>query len=404
MKLAISKERFQMRIQAVRERLQEKKLDGMVIFSPKSIFYLCGFGHIATERPIAMFVPVAGEPSLFIPMLEVDNVRIKVPWITDVGTYYEYPQGSALLSGEFKHPMKLLAKFLQDKGFASKALGADRAGAAATWGYIGPKLKEVLPEAKITLLKDLIMQLRIIKDPEEIALIRESAKWGNLAHTFLQEFTEPGESEIEITVRASYEATRAMLRTLGPDFEMMEWGLPASAGFRGQVGAGSALPHALGKNIKIRKGDVLVTGAGARIGGYNSELERTMIVGEPSEKQKKYFEIMVKAQDAALETFKPGIKCSEVDKAANRVFKEAGCFKFMRHHTGHGLGTEGHEPPFLDIGSDVIIRPGMVFSCEPGIYIPEFAGFRHSDTVLITEDGAERITYYPRDLESMTIL
>lgn len=129
-----------------------------------------------------------------------------------------------------------------------------------------------------------------------------------------------------------------------------------------------------------------------------------MIVGEPSEKQKKYFEIMVNSQDAALETFKPGIKCSEVDKAANRVLKEAGCSEYMRHHTGHGLGMEGHEPPFLDLGSDVTMRPGMVFSCEPGIYIPGFAGFRHSDTVLITEDGSEQITYYPRDLESMTIL
>ena len=85
------------------------------------------------------------------------------------------------------------------------------------------------------------------------------------------------------------------------------------------------------------------------------------------------------------------------------MFLKAGCEKYVLHHTGHGLGLEGHEPPWLDIGDQTVLKPGMVFSCEPGIYIPGFAGFRHSDTVLITEDGAEIITYYPRDIESLTI-
>jgi Xaa-Pro aminopeptidase len=113
---------------------------------------------------------------------------------------------------------------------------------------------------------------------------------------------------------------------------------------------------------------------------------------------------MVEAQKAAMQAFGPGRKCSEVDKAATRIIRKMGCGALLRHHTGHGLGLEAHEPPWLDVGDDTMMKPGMIFSCEPGIYEPGFGGFRHSDTVVITEDGAEVITYYPRNIDSLTIL
>ncbi|MCK4474832.1 M24 family metallopeptidase, partial [Candidatus Bathyarchaeota archaeon] len=110
-----------------------------------------------------------------------------------------------------------------------------------------------------------------------------------------------------------------------------------------------------------------------------------------------------KAQEAAFKTLKPRAKCSDIDRATIEVFRKAGLTNRVKHHTGHGLGLEGHEPPWLDIGNDALLHAGMVVSCEPGVYEKGFAGFRHSDTVLITEDGAEIITYYPRDIESLTI-
>jgi Xaa-Pro aminopeptidase len=128
-----------------------------------------------------------------------------------------------------------------------------------------------------------------------------------------------------------------------------------------------------------------------------------MMMGKPTEKQEKYFEIMVKMQDAALDKFGPVVKCSDVDRATINVAREQGVADYLLHHTGHGIGLEGHEPPWLDQGNDELLRPGMVVSCEPGIYVPGFAGFRHSDTVLITKEGAELITSYPRDLRSLTI-
>lgn len=151
------------------------------------------------------------------------------------------------------------------------------------------------------------------------------------------------------------------------------------------------------------EGDILITGAGADVGGYSCELERTMILGEPTLKQQRRFGIMMKAQEVAFNALKPGVKCSSVDKAVRKTIKNAGLTGLTRHHTGHGLGLEAHEPPWLDVGSNDLLKPGMIVSCEPGIYELDFGGFRHSDTVLINDDKAEILTYYPRDLESLTI-
>jgi Xaa-Pro aminopeptidase len=209
--------------------------------------------------------------------------------------------------------------------------------------------------------------------------------------------------DVEVALTASLEASSIMKKTLGPDYEPLRRSTPVSAGFRGQIGEMSAIPHALATKRAIKKGDVVGTGASADVGGYYCELERTMILGKPTAKQKSCFNVMVKAQEAAFDLFRAGVKCSEVDKATFNVFKKAGLANLVLHHTGHGLGLEGHEPPFLDIGNEQPLKAGMVVSCEPGIYEFKYAGFRHSDTVLITEDGAEIMTYYPRDLDSLTI-
>ena len=163
------------------------------------------------------------------------------------------------------------------------------------------------------------------------------------------------------------------------------------------------MPHSIAIERPIKHGDVLVTGAGADVGGYNSELERTMVVGPPTDRQKHYFEVMVEAQDAAVSALKPSASCADVDNAANKIILKAGLKELIRHHTGHGIGLQGHEPPWLDQGNPLPLKPGMVVSIEPGIYRLGYAGFRHSDTLIVTEDGNEVVTYYPRDLESLTI-
>ncbi len=194
-----------------------------------------------------------------------------------------------------------------------------------------------------------------------------------------------------------------MLRRLGGTYRQLKWGLsPVIVGFRGQVGPESAIPHAISTRRKIRKGDVLVTEAGVEVGGYTSELERTIVVGKPSLRARKYFQAMLRAQSAALKEFRPGTKCSQVDEVARKTIEAEGLGECLRHHVGHGIGLDGHEPPWLDPGEETVMRAGMVFSCEPRLYVPGYAGFRHSDTVGITRDGMNFMRDYPRELDELT--
>ena len=395
--LRIGWSEYRGRIEKVREEMARRGLDLLLLTNGRHIFYLSHFSHITTERPAVLAVPPDGDLVFLGPMLEVDHLRHQTELVGEVRAYLDYP-------GE-RHPIVLFAEWLTDLGYGKARIGADNpAGAAGAYGYTGPPLSEKMPDASFVKVGDVLWEMRLVKSPAEIALIEESAKWGNLAHRLLQEYTAPGLWDAEVSQMASTEASSIMKKTLGPEYEPVLRRAPARAGFRGQVGWKSAMPHSIGIGRAIKEGDVLVTGAGADVGGYNSELERTMIVGTPTAKQERYFEVMVRAQDAALEAMGPGVRCSEVDKAARKVIVDAGYQDLMRHHTGHGIGLEGHEPPWLDVGNDLELRPGMVLSCEPGIYELGYAGFRHSDTVVITDDGADRITYYPRDLESLTIL
>ncbi|MGC9345673.1 MAG: M24 family metallopeptidase [Candidatus Bathyarchaeales archaeon] len=395
-KFSISAAEHKRRIERVRKYLRKRKLDALYLTNGTSMFYLTGYSFIATERPTALIIPVDGKITFMGPLLEKDHIPLKTRLIEDVKTYVDYP-------GE-KHPIEHFTEFLKDMGLAKKRIGIDnKAGAAGIWGYKGPPITKKLHEAKFVDVKDLVPSMRLIKSEEEISLIKESAKWANLAHTLLQEYTAEGLWDVEVALAASYEASTLMKKALGPDYEPMRRSSPVGVGFRGQIGEMSAIPHAIATKRIIRKGDVLVTGAGADVGGYSCELERTMIVGNPTPKQKRYFNVMVKAQEAAFRMFKPGVKCSDIDKTTIKVFKKAGLMHLVKHHTGHGLGLEGHEPPWLDVGNEEPLHAGMVVSCEPGIYETGFAGFRHSDTVLITEYGAEIITYYPRNLDALTI-
>jgi len=395
-KLRISWNEYGRRLERLRAHMIEKEFDAYLIISGVNIFYFSHFNHLVTERPAALLVEPDGKPIFMGPLLEADHIRLKTPLIGDCYTYLDYP-------GE-KHPMERFAEWLTDLGYGKARIGTDNpAGAGGTMGYVGPKLNELMKEAELVPDGQYLWDMRVVKSEEEIELIRESAKWGNLAHTYLQEYTRPGFYDVEIRLMASLEATSAMRRALGSEYESIN-GRGVSAGFRGQVGSKSAIPHSIDFNRPIKEGDVLVTGAGADIGGYGSELERTMIVGRPTAKMKRMFKVMCNAQMAAAEALKPGNTCADVDKAANKIFKDAGYWNLVRHHTGHGLGLLIHEPPYLDQGNNQVLEPGMVVSLEPGIYELGYAGFRHSDTLAVTEDGCEWITYYPRDIESLTIL
>src|SRR5205814_89324 len=129
----------------------------------------------------------------------------------------------------------------------------------------------------------------------------------------------------------------------------------------------------------------------------------TMVMGRADEDTRAFFEHMKRAQETAFEALRPGERCADVDRAVRGYYERHDLMGFWKHHTGHAIGLRYHEGPFLDTGDPTVIRPGMVFTVEPGLYVPERGGFRHSDTVVVTEDGIEFLTDYPRDLDALTI-
>ena len=390
MLLSIPTEEFQQRQAKFLAHLEEKQCDGAVIFAVADIFYLTGFHFHPTERPMCLLGTPSKKFKLFVPALEHEHAEAYAV-ATSVHSYPEYPG--------IRHPMEYLKDILLAEGFDGKVIGFDAMGYGSSMGYRGPSIDTLIQAKSYVSLKGVIEEMRFVKSANEIQLIRESARWANVAHELLQKYSLPGLSELEITGRASLEATMQMVETLGSDYK--PHGRTAYAIFRGQIGPESAFPHAVTQNIVLKTGDTLVTGATAAVFGYYSELERTMFVEEVSKEQEKYFDLMYRAQEVAFENIKPGRKCSEVEEAVQQFFKEEGITHLTSHHTGHNIGILGHEAPFLDLGDHTIIQPGMVFTVEPGIYVRGLGGFRHSDTVAVTESGIEMLTFYPRDLESM---
>ena len=390
MRIAVGE--FAARREALAARLEERRLSGCVLFDPQYVAYYTGFAFISTERPIAFALAVDGRGGMLVPRLEVEHAQANAA-VSEVAHYDEYP-------GE-RRPMEALVDLLGALGLRDP-IGADHDGYPWVFGYRGPSLGELgYPPAHVA---DLVEDQLAIKSDAELALLRESCKWANLAHTLLQRYTRPGVSETEVETRASTEATYAMLDAIGPLYRgQSPWFDGAVAGYRGQIGRNAAIPHALPNNIVFRSGDVLVTGATAPVWGYHSELERTMVIGPPSDEQKRLFDHMLALQDLAIDTIRPGVPCAKVDRVVRAYYEEHRLWDNWRHHVGHAIGLRYHEGPFLDRGDETEIRPGMVFTVEPGLYAPEVGGFRHSDTVAVTEAGVEWLTYYPRDLESLTL-
>ena len=243
-----------------------------------------------------------------------------------------------------------------------------------------------------------------IKSEAEIALIRESVRWGNLAHRLLQRYTRVGVTETEVSQRASDEATFAMLDAIGEIYRRAERVLQRRA-------------RRIPRTDRSQLGDPARARREPRVPGRRRPRHRRerarlgLPLGARADDVRRRADARAgadvrahgRAPGLAFAAIRPGAACSDVDKAVRAYYDAHDLWPHWRHHTGHAIGLRYHEGPFLDSGDHTEIRPGMVFTVEPGLYSPELGGFRHSDTVLVTEDGIEILTYYPRDLASLVI-
>jgi len=395
--LRISKQEHLRRIERVKGELARRRLDALYLTSPARISYLTGYPFLSGSRPFGLLIPRNDDLTIIIPKLEESHLRDRDPaGVSEIVAYWEYP-GTP-------DPLDIIVRTFKRKKLQTKRVGVDSVTLPDVAGCRGGSIADKLPSAHLIPSRDIVDKMRLTKSEEELRLFKEAAKWGNLAHAFLQESIRPGLSEIEISAKATYCATTAMLKTLGPEYEPfgLVW-YPAWARFK--AGPRTAYTHGLLVNRRVERNDPVETAAEGMIGGYSNHLERTMYVGKPSGKFRKYFSVMRRMQDTAISFCRPGVKCSDVHKEALRVVKKAGldASKMIHHRSGHGIGVEHFEAPYLVDGDETTLAPGMVFTVEPGLYLNGYSCFRHCDTVAVTEDGCEVMDYYPRELEDLMI-
>ncbi len=247
------------------------------------------------------------------------------------------------------------------------------------------RLRGVVPEVALEPLLDGFQSLRAIKDQREIALIREAARIAGEALAAVREMIRPGVREKEIALELEYRMRRGGAEQVS--FETIV-----------AAGTNTALPHATPGCRAIADGDCVMVDYGALFQGYHSDETCTYILGRASARQETVYRLVREAHDRAIGAVRPGVSCGEIDRIARGYLEEAGMDRYFTHGTGHGVGLDVHEPPRLAAGREEILRAGMVVTVEPGIYLPGEWGIRIEDTVLVTDEGSERLTRSAKDL------
>lgn len=366
----------QKRVERLQKYIGEQGLDAMLITSKDAVFYLSGASYDPVERPFIIILRPEGVPSLVVPRLEYEHM-MKVEGFGEIHWYFEYPS----IDGQNWYD------------YVNKDIGK-----GAVIG-IEPSMPSVYREclkAKKTVIVDYIDTMRLVKDASEINAIRLACKWTDYGMKMLHEGLYRGESVIEATMHARNIQTGVVKTT---DFNYMTSSFLTAA----WPAPKSAQPHSL-PDLGSRMGDgPIVLMSFNRVNGYASENERTVFLGEPSDRDRRLFDQMMKAREIALSMVKPDTRCADIDLATQDYFKSLGYEDAIRHRTGHGIGLGNHEAPFLSAGGDHVLEENMVISIEPALYFDDIGGFRHSDTVLVTKTGYEIMTHYPVDLDSLTV-
>ncbi|MBV8052279.1 MAG: aminopeptidase P family protein [Acidobacteriaceae bacterium] len=378
---------YRRKIGQVQEEMAKRKLDGLVLLSATNVIYTTGYFHLSTERPLAALIPKSGDPTLFIPGLESDQVKLW--WVKDYEAYFDYPGPVNRVRWIFERVAK--------RGLDHGRIGIEEAKPS--------RLKEIrlgAPNAHIVEADDLIEHMRWVKDADEINVMRRAMYFADFTVQSAREFVQKnGNVSEDQILKASADAVADKMSAELKDVVGVEIEPP----FGGLVpfGKRSAFPHAVPSKDRVQNGDALILSYGAKVGGYNVECERSFSVGQPSDYAKRLYDAMLAAHDTAAANLKEGAIAEDVDKSSLDQIRKAGFEKFLRHRTGHGIGLEGHESPWIAEGDKTVLKQGMTFSCEPGVYDPEWGGFRHSDSVIVRKDKGEIINSYPTRLEDMII-
>jgi len=360
------------RLTKLLEPLQTSGWDALTLNPSPSLTYLTGLHFHLSERPVVAIFTADHAPVIVLPELEM----LKLTGLPYEITAFPYPENPAEWDGVFR-------RAVQSLGLDGKRIGVEpRAMRLLEFRHV----KAGAPDADFPDASDVVSRLRVRKDADEIAAMRKAVKVAQSALEATLPLLKVGMSEKELAA----ELVVQLLRN-GSQSEMPF--APIVSG-----GPNSANPHASPSERRLQPGDLLVVDWGACVDGYISDLTRTFAVREVEAEYRKIHQIVLEANAAGRAAAKPGVPCANVDKAAREVIEKAGYGLYFTHRTGHGIGMEGHEEPYMRGDNMQLLEPGMAFTVEPGIYLPGSNGVRIEDNVVITEDGAECLSYMLREL------
>ena len=361
---------YESRIAKLNAIMRRAGLDVMALIPGPNHRYLTNAVHYVLERPIVTFYPLDERPIAVIPELEIALFKrhalpAEIIAYTDAEGY----------DGAFREVVSAI-------GAGGKTIGVEGLHMRFFEGEI---IRQCAPEAAVVDATDALAEMRLIKDDDEVASLRRAIEISERALQAMFDEVRIGMSEKEAAA-----ILESHIKALG--------GEGLSFGTILHAGGNTALPHLGPLDYRIQHGDPLIVDFGATYNGYCADITRTVFVGEVSDEHREFYGLVQAANEAGRAAAQPGVTCESVDIAARQVFIDAGYVHLIRHRTGHGLGMEAHEAPYIVIGNQRVLEPGMVFTVEPGIYRMGEIGVRIEDNVLITEAGAESLTAFTRDI------
>jgi Xaa-Pro aminopeptidase len=355
------------RLESVRDSVRAVGLDAVLLTPGPDLRYVTGYDAKQLERLTCLAVPAHGDPALFVPRLELPAAQAS-------------PAGSLGLQivpwEETVDPFRLVASLL---GSISAVGLSER-----MWALFVLRFRDALPGVRLALASDALRPLRIRKSPAEVAALREAGEAIDRVHARVPGWLRPGLTEREVGAVI----TEAILAEGHATVDFVIVG----------SGPNAASPHHDVSDRVLAVGDVVVVDIGGTMpSGYCSDSTRTYAIGEPPTEFVAYYDVLYDAQEAACAAVRPGVTAESVDAAAREPITAAGYGPSFIHRTGHGIGLEGHEDPYIVAGNSEALEPGMAFSVEPGIY-PGPHGARIEDIVVCTADGYQRLNHAPREL------
>ena len=362
----------QTRLDKLNASLSTGGLDSVILNPGPTLKYLTGLNFHLMERPIVLFFAKDQTPALVLPELELQKVA-NLPYKLQV---FSYPENPAEWDAAFR-------KAAQSLNLDGKRIGVEsRQLRLLEFNYV----KNAAPEADFPDAGDALSQLRLRKDRTEVEAMRRAVQIAQSALEATIPLIKIGMTEKELSAELMMQLFKH-----GSDPEMPFSPIVSS-------GPNSANPHASPSDRKLQAGDLLVVDWGAAHDGYISDLTRTFAVGDVDAECEKIHKIVQEANAAGRAAAKPGVPCADVDKAARDVIEKSGYGKYFTHRTGHGIGMEGHEDPYMRGDNMQLLESGMAFTVEPGIYLAGRNGVRIEDNVVITENGADVLSDMPREM------